>query len=663
MCGISGFIAFTTIKAKHIELMNNQIKHRGPDDEGYLLEFANNIQVLGGNDTNYTNNELHYTPKDNINQHLDQDVHIAFGHRRLSIVDLSPLGHQPLCIDNSNYWITYNGEVYNHIELRLELEQLGHIFLSHSDTEVILHAYQEWGALCLDKFNGMFAFLIYDKTQQQVFIARDRFGVKPLYYYQDNTGIFFASEIKQFTVLPNWQAKLNHQRAYDFLAHGLTDHLDETLFLNVKQLSGGEYAIIDLSNFNKDTVFTKTRWYTLKDNNYSDSYEQACIDFRELFIDAVRLRLRADVDIGSCLSGGLDSSAIVCTMNLLLKEQGKQELQATFSACSHYKEFDESEYIHEVVNKTNANAHYCYPELEQLFNVNEKLTWHQDEPFASTSIYAQWSVFELASKNQVKVLLDGQGADEQLAGYQGLYFQIYLNELLHKGNILGLINEANTLNQIHGFNIKNGILKSIMSLLPNQAKNIVGKFMGKAQYKTNWIDTQNLKFNDTNPFVASGMDKKSIKNTSYSQLILSNLPMLLHFEDRDSMAHSIESRVPFIDYRLVELVYSMPSEYKIKHGITKRVLRDGLNGILPNKIKNRMSKLGFVTPEEIWLKKNPEIFKQKLLEAIDASGGILNQAITLQIFDEIIAGRRSFDFWLWRVISFGTWMKLFKVSI
>ncbi|TXI91480.1 MAG: asparagine synthase (glutamine-hydrolyzing) [Neisseriales bacterium] len=667
MCGISVFIAFQnhSLEAKYIELMNKQIRYRGPDDEGYyLIDTEDNDCILAGSDSIQYDSAISYSPYLHINQYHNKKIKLALGHRRLSIVDLSAYGHQPLSINNGNYWIAFNGEVYNFIELRKELENFGHTFSSQSDTEVILSAYKQWGADCLNKFNGMFAIIIYDKLNNQVFLARDRFGVKPLYYYIDENGIFFASEIKQFTKLASWNPHLNHQIAYDFLVYGLSDHSSETMFREVRQLRGGEATTIKLNKFFGQSDLKISRWYNLETReNFNTDYKEACKQFQEKFIDAVKLRLRADVKVGSCLSGGLDSSSIVSVMARLLAEHKSLSLLNTFSACSKHKEFDEKEYIDEVVKDSQANAFYCYPDLDKLFELNETITWHQDEPFGSSSIFAQWSVFELAKQQKTTVILDGQGADEQLAGYQGLYFQIYFNELLKSGQLIKYINELYNFKKLHNINISKTILKSILALFPPQIKQIVGKLLGKSIYTNNWLNDKFLLFSSTNPYLKNGLNNCNVKETLYSQIMYNNLSMLLHWEDRDSMAHSIESRVPFLDYRLVEFLFSLPSNYKINDGITKRILRDGLKGILPDKISTRMSKLGFATPEEIWVKQNSGLFKENLIYALESCPKIFNKSEVISLFEDIITNKRPFDFWLWRVISFGTWYNLFKVQL
>jgi len=264
------------------------------------------------------------------------------GHRRLSILDISPYGHQPLCDSSSRYWIVFNGEVYNYKEIRDELEALGHLFVSGTDTEVILNAYNQWGKDCLNHFNGMWAFIIFDTKNGNLFVSRDRFGVKPLYYWYSPEGFLaFASEIKEFTVLPGWKAKLNGSRAYDFLVSeaGLANHTSETLFQDVYQLRGGEAVEVQVSTLS--TKLPIYRWYDLKINKFDITFEEAEKEFLELFQDAIRIRLRSDVPVGSCLSGGLDSSSIVCIVNDILKEEKLEEIQQTFSVCSDVEVFDE----------------------------------------------------------------------------------------------------------------------------------------------------------------------------------------------------------------------------------------------------------------------------------------------------------------------------------
>lgn len=677
MCGIAGFIARKTVPAAVIGAMTDLVRHRGPDDEGFLLlsELGGEIQLCGGSDTYEAiyRTDMPFKPDRDIAARGDQPVRLALGHRRLSIVDLSAAGHQPMCSADRRFWIVYNGEVYNHVELKQELAERGHLFRSHSDTEVILAAYQEWGSGCLSHFNGMFAFLLYDSQEQKLFAARDRFGVKPLYYWISPAGdLAFASEIKQFTVLPGWRARINGQRAYDFLAWAITDHTDETLFRDVYQLRGGEMLELDLQKITaaqaphlEQKKLAHTVWYRLTPTPFSGTMSDAAAGFRDRLVESVRLRLRADVPVGSCLSGGLDSSSIVCIMNRILAEQGAAELQKTFSACADVARFDERSWIDIVVAETGVDAHYVYPSLNGLFEESPEITWHQDEPFGSTSIYAQWNVFRLAADNRVKVMLDGQGADEQLAGYHS-FFGIRLAQLLRSGQLGGMLAEISAMQRLHGYSLRSSVENLAHNLLPEWSKNLLLRLSGRTSFvQPQWLDCRKLGCLPHSPFVATGVSNPaSIRDFSIAQLTVSCLQQLLHWEDRDSMAHSVESRVPFLDYRLVEFVVGLPDEFKLSDGITKRVLRDGMSGILPDPIRDRRDKLGFATPEEVWLRERaPDRFRAKLTEAVAACHPLLNGAEAHTILEEMISGRQKFTFLPWRMINFGEWIKRFSVEV
>ncbi|MDD5171252.1 MAG: asparagine synthase (glutamine-hydrolyzing) [Syntrophales bacterium] len=668
MCGISGFIARKIQPAALIARMTDIICHRGPDDEGFVL-FRSPLSepvVAGGPDTPEKSwrAEAFYAPRKRIEQFGDVPVQIALGHRRLSIIDLSPLGHQPMGYQDGRFWITFNGEIYNYRELRCELESLGHHFLSQSDTEVILAAYAQWGPGCLNRFNGMWAFAIYDTAHQELFLARDRFGVKPLYYWVAPAGVFcFCSEIKQFTTVPGWSARVNPQRAYDFLVWNLADHTDETMFDRVYQIRPGHYMHVKLDEWDDDSAgrLPAEKWYALTAADYRGSFDEAAIEFRQHLKDSVCLRLRSDVPIGSCLSGGLDSSAIVCLMNQLLQEQDASARQKTFSACADVKRFDEREWIDEVVRTTCVDAHYIYPSSENLFKETPSIIWHQDEPFSSTSIYAQWNVFRLAAQNGVKVMLDGQGADEQLAGYHN-FFGFRFAELFREVRWMRLWREIKETKRLHGYSELRSLTSMASVLLPSSIKNTFKNLLGKNYAKPPWLDLSALEAVPENPADNIRSYNDSIQSVSHSQLAATSIPILLHWEDRDSMAHSIESRVPFLDYRLVEFLLSLPDEYKLSDGITKRVLRKGLSGVLPDKIRDRMDKLGFLTPEEVWLKEQvPDMFRSRLEKAVGISQGILSSRVIDEL-DAMIAGRTSFSPHVWRMISFGEWMEVFSVK-
>jgi asparagine synthase (glutamine-hydrolysing) len=672
MCGIAALLTQGTAKplGDSIGAMTKLVQYRGPDDEGYCLFSGRELtpHPYGGADTApEVNGARGYS---SINGLADPQkvAFLALGHRRLSIVDLSAAGHQPMSSADLRYWVVYNGEIYNHQELRQELEAKGYRFHSRSDTEVILHAYAEWGNDCVQRFNGMFAFLVMDRVRRRLFVARDRFGVKPLYYWIAPDGLIaFASEIKQLEVLPGWRAHVNGQRAYDFLNWSLFDHTDETLFEGVFQLRGGEALDLDLSPEARRATpggrLWVCRWYELRGKPFRGTLVEAGQELRRLLSDSVHLRLRADVAVGSCLSGGLDSSAIVCLLNEFLRQRDAHAFQKTFSACVTVKRFDEREFIDEVVRHTSTHAYYVCPTLDDLFPLLDRIIRHQDEPFSSTSIYAQWHVFKLAAEHRVKVMLDGQGADEQLAGYHS-YFSPHFGSLLRKWRWLTLWQEMQATKGLHKYSLVWGVQQALDNVLPEPLRQPLRRWAGKAGHMTPWLDTEKLAAVPRDPFLdAGGAKAPSVQAMSRSQLTATSLPMLLHWEDRDSMAHSVEARVPFLDYRLVEFVLGLPDDYKIAGGETKRALREGMRGVLPERIRTRMDKLGFVTSEEMWLREqDPKSFRNALRDAVAVSAGIIREGV-LPMLDDMILGTRPFTFLPWRLISFGAWIRVFSLRV
>lgn len=606
-----------------IEKMTNQLIHRGPDDEGFYV-----------------------------------DRNIALGHRRLSIIDLTKAGHQPMKI--GDLIIVYNGEIYNYLEIKQELIAKGYRFKTRTDTEVILAAYKEWGQNCVHKFNGMWAFVIYDRQKDALFASRDRLGVKPFYYWQNNHYFVFASEPKAILAFPELKIAPNDRIIWDYLANGLVGHSQETFFQDINELPPGHNLIIK----NKQLVLKKY-WDLTKKIKIPLTTENRIKKFREIFIDAVRIRLRADVPIGTCLSGGLDSSAIVMVINKIMKEEGIVfqigKWQKTFSAVYKDKEAryaDESEFIKAVSDATNAQSFFTYPSGKDLVKEVRKLCYSQDEPFASTSMYAQKKVFELAAKQKIKVVLDGQGSDELLGGYL-TFFDAYLRELLSQGK----------------FNL---FFKELKSFAHNQKKNlwkILGNFFTKtylypwlkkalrlpdfshrkeyAIFNPEWLKKYSLsqppKLNQ-NPF----------RNQSYSGIKFKALPSYLRYEDRNSMTSSVESRLPFLDYRLVEFTYNLPSSVKIHQGQTKWILRQALKDILPAKIFNRHDKMGFTVPEVYWLKND---LKNEVKNIFATSKfnhrGFIIPGRASELFEAFLAGKNNNYQLIWRLFNLEIWFRRF----
>jgi len=665
MCGLAALVDCAGAgAARWIGAMTAAVSHRGPDDEGYaLIAGSGDVSACAGRDTPtpVRAGGFAYSPRGDLSATPAAGTIAALGHRRLSIVDLTPAGHQPMASSDRRLWIVYNGEIYNHVELRAGLEREGATFVSTSDTEVILAAWRHWGPDCLARFNGMFAFVLVDLDARVLHAVRDRFGVKPLYWWRSPDGLIaFASEIKQFTVLPGWRPRVNGQRAYDYLAWSLFDHTDETLFEGVRQLRGGERVAVPLDV--QPARIEPQRWYALAPLPFSGTAEDAAETFRARFTDAVGLRLRADVPVGSCLSGGLDSSSIVCVANRLLRARNAHGAHRTFSSASDVARFDERRHAEDVIAATGVEGHFVVPDADGLFTALDALVWHQDEPFGSSSIYAQWCVFRLAAGNGVKVMLDGQGADELLAGYTG-FIGPQLSGLLCSFRWLVLAREfaAYVRSPSHGARL--ALAQLANSVLPEAPRQRLRRALGRSATAPPWLDLARLGAQDIDPFARDGARPRDIASLSRQLLLHTGVPMLLHTEDRNSMAHSVEARVPFLDYRLVEAVLGMPDDRKLSDAMTKRVLREAMRGILPEGVRTRTDKLGFATAEETWVRETATArFRAGLADAIEVTGGVLRPG-AMDTFDAIVSGSKPFGFLPWRWLSFGAWARRFGVAM
>jgi len=677
MCGICAIVSPSgSINASLVRSMSDIARHRGPDDEGYVCFFGSELQpsVFGGSDT----------PRECFDRGTagmrlrpiagaDADgARVGLGHRRLSIVDVGPLGHQPMVTPDGKIWVVYNGEIYNHLELREELEALGHSFSTRCDTEVALRGYAQWREKCTDRFNGMFAFIIVDLHRGRLFAARDRFGIKPLYYWFSPEGfVAFASEIKQFTVLPGWNPKINGQRVYEYLTWGLTDHSEETMFRDVSQLRGGECMGLSLEGGSPNsrgkpsinrTDVEISRWYRPVPRPFAGGSDEAAAQMRALLEDSVRLRLRADVAVGSCLSGGLDSTSIVCTVDELSARRNGGNPHHAFFAASTDKRWDESEYVDAVVAVREIDAHVVTPSVCSIRENHDNLAWTMDEPYGTTSIVAQWEVFRLASRHCVKVILDGQGADELLGGYFD-FFGAHFSELFLQGRWNQLRKEMNAFSSIRGRSGGAAYRLLLKSLMPGAISLAARRAFGAIRPAPPWLNMRRLGAEPGDPTVAGNGRIKSVQDFSVSQLLSSPLPMLLRVEDRNSMAHSVESRLPFLDYRLAEFALGLPGEFKLSGGMTKQVLRSAMNGVIPEKIRKRPDKIGFATAEETWMKDDDTgFFRALTVNAIDGSRGVINPD-ALSVVDDVFSARARFSSVPWRLISFGLWMKAFGVGV
>jgi len=601
--------------------MNGALKHRGPDDQSTYID------------------EL-----------------VTLGHRRLSIIDLSPAGRQPKCNEDESVWIVFNGEIYNFQEIRSVLEKAGHRFTSNTDTEVIIHAYEEWGEGCVERFNGMWAFAIYDKNNDKLFLSRDRFGVKPLYFCRTERGLIFSSEIKGILEHPVVRAA-HDKTVYDFLVLGFADHQSQTFFQGIERLMPGENMVYSLSSGDLERV----KWYDpdekaesiKKSEKLSEkiSEKSAAERIRSLFIDSVRYRLISDVPVGSCLSGGIDSSSIVHAMRSISK---KKEIK-TFSMVFPGKKLDESSYINEVVAGTGVEPHSITPTSEDLLADLLDLIKTQEEPFSSLSIYGQYKVMELAHKNGMKVLLDGQGSDEIFAGYF-IYYKYYLFEsLLHFQ-----MNEARKTAKRMKNRFSDMLLFPAMTILSSLG-------LSQGFLRNLWLSRQRHlagveKIELANPLTDRGFD---LNRALRSDLTRYSIPQLLRYEDKNSMRWSIETRVPFLDYRLVEYAMSLPSCCKIRKGTTKYILRKALRGLVPERILNRCDKIGFAAPDDDWLR-SPNFMKtaREIFESASFKSRRYwkSEEVMHMLEEQNGEGRKSRKDHaneLWRIINVELWLRAF----
>jgi len=670
MCGIAGFVAKygNPLPNNSVLRMTDLIFHRGPDDEGYIfLSTDKSIRVAGGKSTPPAvwETPTEYRPSVEAGDYSHQYSLLAFGHRRLSILDLSPGGHQPMSYKNGQYWIVFNGEIYNYRDIRHELEKNGYRFITGSDTETVLAAYAEWGVNCFERFVGMWALAIYDHGKKEIVLSRDRYGIKPLYYYfSPSGGFYFASEIKQFTVLNEWRSQMNPGRVYDQLIYSFTDHTDETMFSGVFQLPAGCYYRAETGNLRRDMTgrIEATRWYTPVHLPFRGSFNDAAMEFRRLFERAVSEHLYADVPVGTALSGGLDSSSIVCEVNRILRAEDSTDLQKTFSSCSVYEQFSEKKWMDIVVDHTSVDAYFVYPSLDQVLQITPSILWYHDEPYQSQSAFLAYNLFQLARMNNVKVLLNGQGADEYLGGYGQFTIARYAG-MVRRLRLTGMLADMRRSKPINKVSAYGNISGVAFHLLPDIMKRTLTRFRSSSDNVKEIIDTGKLNIEPSHPFDLIPVRYRSVPEISDHLTFYSTLPKYLHWEDRNSMAHSVEARVPFLDHRLVEFASGLPDDFLEKDGVNKRVMREALDGLIPEKIKNRRDKMGFITPEEIWVRKeNPAVFRRKIEEAVETTNGIIKPG-ALGYFDQVVKGEQKFDYTYWRLILFSEWVKKFDIKI
>jgi asparagine synthase (glutamine-hydrolysing) len=670
MCGIVGLIHThgAPVRATDLLAMADAIRHRGPDDVGYIAGDAatGEIALFGGDDTpvGVFVRPSAYAPAARLTPGAfgERAYSLGMANRRLAIVDLTPAGHQPMCNEDGTVWIAYNGELYNAAELRAELAALGHRFVSGSDTEVIVHAYESWDAACFARFNGMWGLAIWDIPRRRFVLSRDRTGIKPLYLWRDSGRFAFASEIKALLAL-GLPRRANETALYDFLAGNLTDHTDATAFLDVTALPPAHTLTLDLTT---GAAAARRYWQLEPERRLQLPSDAAYADaFRELFEDAVRRHLISDVAVGTCLSGGLDSSAVVCVISRLIGQRGlhvvgMETRQKTFSARYADPRHDEGRFITEVVAASDVDGRTVYPTAAGLRDEWQHLFRHQEEPFGSTSIFAQWHVFRLAREAGVTVTLDGQGGDELLAGYLG-FFPPHLADLAGRLRWRRMRRELAAHGARHGVNTRWELRNIATNLLPRRVRSgLKPRAVGGGAWLAADFAAAGQK-TAGGRWVAERPGRTRLERSLNEALTFNPLPSLLRFDDRNSMAFSIESRVPFLDHRLIEFCAALPADQKIRDGVTKFVLRQAMAGIIPEAVRQRHDKIGFSTPQDTWLREELAPWLREVFGAPDfRARAYLRPAELLRLVDRHAAGE-DHSAVLWRCLAVELWQRTFEI--
>jgi asparagine synthase (glutamine-hydrolysing) len=604
MCGIAGFIG----PPDHDLLveMTERIVHRGPDDFG-----------------------LHETDA------------ASLGHRRLSIIDLEH-GHQPFSNEAGDRHLVYNGEVYNFRELRAELQALGATFRTSCDTEVVLAAYEQWGATCVERFNGMWAFAILDERAGQLVLARDHLGIKPLYFAESGGRFLFASEAKALLADPSLEPAVDTDRLAGYLLLGLHDHDDRTFFEGIRQVLPATVVTVGLDGDKSH----ERRYHRYWEPKLSRDAPADPASFRAAFERAVQRRLVADVTVGTCLSGGLDSSSIVCVMSRQLREGAPDSASMgdqlrTFSAVFDGDPIDEQEYIRPVLAASGAASDFVRPQSGELFEDLPLMVWHQDEPMVSSGPYAQYRVMQLA-QGKAKVLLDGQGGDELLAGYVP-YQYVYLRQLAARRDLGRFARES----------------RAAMDVLTPIVRQ---KFADRRRRVDPAVYCRPLLGDPSRSSAARAADTRThvdLKRRLAQDLTTYSLPSLLRYEDRNSMAWSIESRPPFLDQELVELVLSLPEDAIIRDGWSRFILREALKGILPDIVRLRRKKIGFTTPEMRWLRKERALVQGIFRSPSFCSRPYWDGPSIARAFHAACNGELEESPFFWRALNAEAWMRVF----
>lgn len=637
MCGITGIWRTDgrPADAGALARATQTIAHRGPDDFGF--GSVDSFGVL------HRSRDAGALPP----------ASLLLGHRRLSILDLSTAGWQPMATPDGKHVIIFNGEIYNYLELGQELEREGVVFQSHGDTEVLLHALARWGKAALPRLIGMFAFAHVDVARRRIFLARDPFGIKPLYLSSRDGTVAFASEMKALLEMPHVRRTINADRLHAFLRSGLTDVSSDTLFADIAQLAPGHF--VDVAIDRNEPVTPVRYWRVDLSRAYEGTFADAAATLRELFLDEVRLHLRSDVPVGAALSGGVDSSAIVAAMRHV---EPALELH-TFTFVADDPAISEEHWANAAGAVAGAVMHRVTPSAADLVEDLDLLIASQDEPFGSTSIYAQYRVCRLARDAGIKVMLDGQGADEMLGGYP--YFMAgRLGALVRRGRLLEAQRFYGRARRMPSVNTRTLLANTGDVLFPASLRPMVKTLLQTKRAMANdWVNEAWFVERGIQPAPLPRQRTQSLLREQLAFSLEFGLPTLLRHEDRNSMVHSIESRVPFLTPRLAEFLFSLPDDFVIsRDGESKSIFRAAMRGIVPDLILDRRDKIGFQTPEQQWLATLRPWVETVLGSEAAHVVPAFNHAQVMTEWRRIADGRQAFDRRIWRSINLVRWVEL-----
>jgi asparagine synthase (glutamine-hydrolysing) len=633
MCGLAAVITLPGAKVdpRLLQTFDQLLAHRGPDGSG-LATFG----------------------RDGAPANPDA-AEVALVFRRLAIIDLDPRANQPMASPDGRYVLVFNGEIYNYVELREELVRLGHGFRTTSDSEVLIAAFAQWGRSALSRFVGMFAFVLLDRQARELFVARDPFGIKPLFWAIGGDCIVLASEIPPLLAVPGVGRGADLARATLFLSVGQTDAGEGTMFSAVRSLPPGTFATISLA---RPAAPSPVAYWQPRIAPGPHPQPAAAGELRELFLDSVRLHLRSDVPLGIALSGGVDSSAILAGARAV---GGKDLTIRTFSFVAEGSDVDETPFIDIAAASAQAQPASVRIKPEEIVADIDTLVTSQAEPFGSLSIYAQHRVMRLAKEHGIKVMLDGQGADELFAGYRP-YLARRLSELVARfqwGAALRLVRAMRALPGVTA-----GLLaQAVEPAVPARLRTFARALVGRPQLPP-WIDSKWFAERGLAPAGAPPRWRRDFLHEALVQSLTETvLPALLRYEDRNAMAFSIESRVPFLTPRLAQFAYAQPSASLVDARATSKVvLRAAMRGLVPDAILDRRDKIGFATPDRLWAQSLRPWFARVLGSDTARALPWLRATVALDTLDRRIARSDAFGFDLWRTVNFIRWAERFNVA-